>query len=110
MPPTLYHVPKSISSPIYQALLELKLVDNPVKVECLTFPQLKSKEHLARNPMGTSPTFTTEDGVTIWESGGVLTYLLEKYDEKNLLAPKKVNAKFLHLQVKYILLSIAGLS
>ena len=78
---TLYHIPRTISSPIVQILLELDLVDNPIHVEEISFRALKSKEHLALNPMGTSPTFhDTELDITIWESGAVLTYLLERYD------------------------------
>ena len=104
-PPTLYHVPKSISSPIYQALLELKVVDNPVHVKTLSFDDLKSPEHLARNPMGTVPTFLDDDNsIQIWESGAVLTYLLEMFDHCYRLHPnpQKANprnrARFLHLQ------------
>jgi glutathione S-transferase len=105
MPPTLYHVPKTISSPIYQALMELNLVDNPIKVETLTFADLKTTEHKARNPMGSSPTFIDDDlGIGIWESGAVLTYLLEQYDTECKLYPKPGvaspadRAKFLHIQ------------
>ena len=104
-PPTLYHVPKTISSPIYQALLELKVVDNPVRVESLTFADLKTPEHLARNPMGTSPAFVDQElGIRIWESGAVLTYLLERYDPSYQLHPNPKDcppaqlAKFLHLK------------
>ena len=55
--PTLYHVPKTISSPIAQILIDLNLAETTVHIETLAFADLKSPEHLARNPMGTSPTF-----------------------------------------------------
>ena len=109
MPPTLYHVPKTISSPIVQALAELDLVDNPIKIETLTFADLKSPEHLARNPMGSSPAFVDDDrSIQIWESGAVLSYLLETYDPSHTLwiAPGQPDrAKFLHLQ-QYILATV----
>jgi len=113
MAPTLYHVPRTISSPIFQALLELNLVDKSVVVvETLTFAELKSPEHLARNPMGTSPAFTDEENeIAIWESGAVMTYLLEAYDDKFQLhpepgrAPPAERAKFLHLQ-QYIIATV----
>ncbi|CAB9500182.1 glutathione Stransferase [Seminavis robusta] len=102
--PTLYHVPRTISSPIYQALLELDLVNNPIRVETLSFPDLKTPEHLARNPMGTSPTFVdAKEGIDIWESGAVMMYLLEAYDTKCVLhpdtkiAPKRDHANYCHL-------------
>jgi glutathione S-transferase len=111
-PPTLYHVPKTISSPIYQALIELNIVDNPVHVATLSFSDLKTPEHLARNPMGTSPTFVdVATGIDIWESGAVLTYLLQAYDTQHVLHPDigkvtpKDNATFLHLQ-QYILATV----
>ncbi|KAL7496180.1 hypothetical protein ACHAWT_004402 [Skeletonema menzelii] len=103
MAPTLYHVPRTISSPIVQILLELEVKD--VNIETLTFAELKSPAHLARNPMGTSPAFTDEDnGIAIWESGAVVTYLLETYDSQYKFHPKQStarpleHAKFLHLQ------------
>lgn len=112
MTPTLYHVPKTISSPIYQALIEIKAVNSSVKVETLSFADLKSSEHLARNPMGTSPTFTDHDhNIAIWESGAVLSYLLEIYDTEFQLSPQPGvaspgdRAKFLHLQ-QYILATV----
>jgi glutathione S-transferase len=110
--PTLYHVPNTISSPIYQALLEIGAVNNPVKVETLSFADLKSSEHLARNPMGTSPSFADrERDIAIWESGAVLAYLLEMYDTDFQLSPQpgvaspRDRAKFLHLQ-QYILATV----
>lgn len=105
MSPTLYHVPRTISSPIVQVLYELNLIETKkVNVETLTFPQLKAPEHLARNPMGTSPAFTDDEhDIAIWESGAVLTYILEFYDLEHKLHPPtgssaKERATFLHLQ------------
>eukprot|EP00985_Skeletonema_marinoi_P002303 scaffold965_cov118-Skeletonema_marinoi.AAC.1 len=110
MAPTLYHVPRTISSPIVQILLELGVKD--VNIETLTFAELKSPAHLARNPMGSSPAFTDEDnGIAIWESGAVLTYLLETYDTQHKFHPKQgtatplERANFLHLQ-QYIIATV----
>jgi glutathione S-transferase len=88
MPPTLYHVPRTISSPIVQILIELGVVDDPIAVKELSFPELKSSTHLVINPMGTSPAFHDTDlDVTMWESGAILDYLLERYDPKNQFFP-----------------------
>lgn len=102
--PTLYHVPRTISSPIYQILLHLNL-SHAIQVETLTFADLKTDAHLTRNPMGTSPAFTDEhEGIAIWESGAVLSYILQVYDSAYELHPnpqscsKSELAKFLHLQ------------
>jgi glutathione S-transferase len=108
MAPTLYHIPKTISSPIVQCLLELDLVNKPVEVVETSFSELKVLEYLALNPMGTSPAFQDGD-IIIWESGAVLTYLLERYDTEYKMHPACLStestaeqiayrAKFLHLQ------------
>lgn len=83
-----------------------------MKVHQLTFPDLKTPDHLARNPMGTSPAFTDEEQeIFIWESGAVLTYLLEMYDTNFELYPQpgkatpSDRAKFLHLQ-QFILATV----
>ena len=106
---TLYHVPGTISSPIYQAMI---YIGADVNVETLSFQDLKTPQHLARNPMGTSPTLVdTEHDISIWESGAVLTYLLEQYDTTFRLSPRPgvaspaERAKFLHLQ-QYILATV----
>jgi glutathione S-transferase len=105
MAPILYHVPKTISSPIYQIILELGLTDEDIHVKTLSFADLKTPEHLARNPMGTSPTLLDkENDFAIWESGAVLTYLLATMDSEHKLHPdpkvcsKADWAKFLHVQ------------
>ena len=90
---TLHHVPKTISSPIYQILLELgndnDIVPNKVEVIVKTFPDLKMDDHLSVNPMGTSPAY--QDHITqtnIWESGAVLSWILEKYDTHGKFHPR----------------------
>jgi glutathione S-transferase len=79
-----------------------------VEVVEKSFSEIKVPEYLALNPMGTSPAF--QDGeIIIWESGAVLTYLLERYDTEHKLHPASVSsestaeqisarAKFLQLQ------------
>ena len=104
---TLYHIPRTISSPIVQILLELDLVGNPIHVEEMSFRALKSKEHLALNPMGTSPTFHDTDlDITIWESGAVLTYLLERYDTEHEFHPRTItkqsSAQEIQSRTKYL--------
>lgn len=110
MPPTLHHVPRTISSPIVQCLLELDLVDKPIVIVEKGFADLKTAAHLAVNPMGTSPAFQ-DDGIILWESGAVLDYLLERYDSVHYkLHPPPIvgsstsaddiakRAKYLHLK------------
>ena len=101
--PTLYHVPRTISSPIVQCLLELNLVQQGlVRVHEMTFDQLKNPDYLHHvNPMGTSPglqwpttpsNHLNDQQPILWESGAILDYLLETYDTKyQLHAPPPSN-------------------
>jgi glutathione S-transferase len=110
MAPTLYHVPRTISSPIYQIILELGLTDDQIHIETLAFADLKTPAHLARNPMGTSPTLTDND-FAIWESGAIMTYILTTFDTEYHLHPNPITcsnadlAKFLHVQ-QYIIATV----
>jgi glutathione S-transferase len=89
--PTLYHIPKTISSPIVQCMLELNLVESTVNVYETNFQEIKTASYLTVNPMGTSPAF--EDGdVVLWESGAIVDYLLERYDNDHVLAPPPLSA------------------
>jgi glutathione S-transferase len=115
MGPTLYHVPKTISSPIVQCLLELDLLNNPVEVKEISFEALKSPEYLLINPMGTAPAFQ-DATIILWESGAILSYLLERYDTKHKLYPPCLSsnmtteqlasrAKYIHLK-QYIIATV----
>uniref|UniRef100_A0A7S2XKZ3 Glutathione transferase n=1 Tax=Attheya septentrionalis TaxID=420275 RepID=A0A7S2XKZ3_9STRA len=102
MAPTLYHVPKTISSPIVQTITELELKPGTIHIETIGFPDLKTEAHLKRNPMGTAPTFVdTELSVNIWESGAILIFILERYDVDFKFHPRpslyQQRARFLHL-------------
>lgn len=94
IPPTLYHIPRTISSPLVQVLLELNNSCN-VKIEEITFGTLKSNEYLTKiNPMGTSPAFQDIDlDVKMFESGAILDHLLEQYDIHYQLHPPKASHK-----------------
>jgi glutathione S-transferase len=115
MAPILYHVPKTISSPIVQCLLELDVLNNPVEVKEISFGELKSPEYLLINPMGTAPAFQDES-IILWESGAVLSYLLECYDTEQKLSPSRISsnstterlasrAKYMHLK-QYIIATV----
>lgn len=97
--------PKRYRLPFTKPSSELGLSEEQIQVQILAFPDLKSPEHLARNPMGTSPTLTDkENDIAIWESGAVLKYILTTLDPDFRLHPNpqpcsKINlANFLHIQ------------
>lgn len=84
--PTLRHVPRTLSSPIVQALLELDCVPDKVIVKTLTFADLKTPEHLALSRAGQVPVLSQGD-LTISESGAIMMYLLEMLDSGHRLHP-----------------------
>mmetsp|Transcript_108703 Transcript_108703/g.171488 ORF Transcript_108703/g.171488 Transcript_108703/m.171488 type:complete len:222 (+) Transcript_108703:103-768(+) len=105
---TLYCVPRTIASPIVQIASELDLVPGEIEVVRLDFQTLKEKV-VNINPMGTSPTFVTKDGVHMWESGAVLAWILAEYDKENKLHPSPENRKkfaaFLQFQ-QYVIATV----
>ena len=123
---TLYYVPRTIGSPIYQCLLELGLVSGPgmapchndksaqIQVKKLSFAEIKDPEYLRDvNPMGTSPAFVHENHsiegkIQMFESGAIVSWLLEEYDTDNVLHPgpkQPGRAAYLFIQ-QYIIATI----
>jgi glutathione S-transferase len=81
---TLYHSPRTRSVRIYWLLEELGV---PYQLKTLEFtPEtLKSSTYLQVNPLGKVPSIQ-DDGLTMFESGAILQYILEKYG-RGRLAP-----------------------
>ena len=112
---TLYHVPRTISSPIVQCLMELDVLDQVTIVE-KDFPSLKQQDYLSINPMGTVPALVDDDiaPVILFESGAILDYLLEKFDTENKLHPAPSTAsdeaqqrRAKYLQLKQFIIATA---
>lgn len=65
---------------VVMVLEELKL---PYEIKLLEFPEMKQPAYEKINPNGRVPAITDPNtGVTLWESGAIIEYLVEKYDEK----------------------------
>lgn len=77
-----YHAPHSRSVRILWLLEELGV---PYELETLEFKQevLKSSEYLAVHPLGKVPALS-DDGVTMFESGAIVEYVLERYGQGRL--------------------------
>lgn len=82
-------------------MLEMDIVDNPIVVEEMSFRDLKKERYLKVNPMGTSPAFRDAGaGITMWESGAILDYLLEKFDTHHTFHPAPISDASTPEQIK----------
>jgi glutathione S-transferase len=92
----LYHAPRARSVRVYWLLEELQV---PFDVEDLEFtPEaLKSPEYLKVHPLGRVPAIQ-DDELTMFESGAIVEYILEKYGEGRLVPPPGTAQKGLFLQ------------
>lgn len=77
----------------YKIAVALELLDLPYEVKLWQFGDadngVKGKQFLKINENGRVPALEDPNtGVTSWESGAVLNYLLRVYDKQNKLGPK----------------------
>ena len=79
---TLHFCSNSRSQRVLWTLEELKL---PYTLNKIKFhpSELKSEEHKKRHPLGRVPVLEDND-ITLFESGAIIDYLIEKYDESGL--------------------------
>lgn len=87
---------------VVMVLEELKI---PYESELLEFPEMKQPAYEKINPNGRVPAIEDPNtGITLWESGAIVEYLVEKYDEKREISfqngtPEYYHAKqWLHFQ------------
>lgn len=80
----LYHCPQTRSIRIYWLLEELGVPYELIRLD-FTPASLKDPEYLKVNPLGKIPSIQDGD-LTMFESGAILEYILEKYG-KGRLAP-----------------------
>ncbi|KAF4762086.1 hypothetical protein N7455_001944 [Penicillium solitum] len=85
----------------------LTLLELPYEVIQVPFSKVKEPEYEAINPNGRLPSIHDPNtNLTIWESGAIIEYLIERYDtnepRKLSFAPRSAEAElarsFLHLQ------------
>src|SRR5262245_10592009 len=91
---TLYHSPLLRSMRIYWLLEELEI---PFRVETLVQTSLKSPAYLKVHPLGKIPAIQDGD-LTMFESGAILEYILEKYGNGRLAPPPGASGRATFLQ------------
>ena len=74
-------------------------LDLPYEVIRVPLADIKKPEYVAINPNGRLPAiYDPNTGITLWETGAIIEYLIERYDTKHLLSfppgtPESYHAK-----------------
>lgn len=59
----------------------------PYEAKDISFPELKQEAFLKINPNGRMPAIHDPNtGLTLWESGAIIEYLVEKYDTEHKIS------------------------
>ncbi|KAJ6635461.1 Glutathione S-transferase 1, isoform C [Pseudolycoriella hygida] len=83
-----YMLPGSAPCSIVQMTAKAVGVELNTKVVDLFAGEHLQPEYLKINPQHVVPTLVTEEGVSLWESRSIATYLIEKYGKDDSLYPK----------------------
>ncbi|KAL1835953.1 hypothetical protein VTK73DRAFT_5251 [Phialemonium thermophilum] len=90
----------------WKVLMLLEELGVPYEQRTLAFPELKQPPFLQINPNGRVPAIEDPNtGITLWESGAILEYLIETYDKDHRVSfpagtPESFHAKqWLHYQM-----------
>lgn len=75
----------------------LEELEIPYTIIPIPFSDIKKPEYLAVNPNGRLPAIQDPNtGITLWESGAILEYLVDKYDHAQKLSFSPGSDEFYH--------------
>ncbi|BDD59224.1 glutathione S- transferase, nitrogen catabolite repression regulator [Monascus purpureus] len=90
----------------WKVVIALEELNVPYEYKILEFPQMKQPPFEKINPNGRVPAIEDPNtGITLWESGAILEYLVETYDKQKTISfaagtPEYFHAKqWLHFQM-----------
>lgn len=86
----------------------LEELDIPHEIVSIPFPDLKKPDFLKINPNGRMPAIEDPNtGLTLWESGAIVEYIVEKYDsaQKLSFAPGSNDA---YLAKQWLFFQVSG--
>lgn len=79
---------------VVMVLEELKI---PYEIKLLEFPEMKQPTYEKINPNGRVPAIEDPNtGITLWESGAIIEYLVEKYDKNKVISFQVDTPEFYH--------------
>jgi glutathione S-transferase len=65
----------------------LSSLELPYRIEHIPLTEVKGEAYTVLNPNGRLPTLHDPNtGITLWESGAIITYVISKYDKSNRLS------------------------
>jgi len=71
----------------YKPILILEELGIPYEVKLMTWPEIMSDEYKKVNPCGKVPAiYDPNTDITLWESGAIILYLIDRYDTDNKLS------------------------
>ncbi|KAM0077277.1 hypothetical protein ACKRZS_010581 [Fusarium odoratissimum] len=80
----------------------------PWKPKYLPLSEVKKPEYVAINPNGRLPALEDPNtGITVWESGAILEYLVMEYDKEQQLSFPLATAEFYHCQ-QWLMFQVSG--
>ncbi|KAL4871444.1 hypothetical protein BDV12DRAFT_164289 [Aspergillus spectabilis] len=91
----------------WKVVMILNELSIPYDINAIPFSEVKSEPYISINPNGRLPAIQDPNtGITLWESGAILEYLVETYDKEEhkisfpQRSPEYFHAKqFLHFQM-----------
>ncbi|KIX05926.1 uncharacterized protein Z518_03900 [Rhinocladiella mackenziei CBS 650.93] len=85
--------------PQIHVVIVLEELNIPYDWRILDFTGVKSESYIKINPNGRLPAIQDPNaGITIWESGAIILYLIDEYDKDNKLSYKGAPEKYLTQQ------------
>jgi glutathione S-transferase len=80
----------------------------PYEIEDISFPALKEPDFLAINPNGRMPAIQDPNtDITLWESGAIIEYLIEKYDTGKKLTFESGSKEY-YLAKQWLMYQVSG--
>ncbi|KAF7185703.1 Glutathione S-transferase-like protein tpcF [Pseudocercospora fuligena] len=90
-------------------LIILEELQIPYELEEIPFAEIKQEPYISLNPNGRVPTIEDPNtGITLWESGAIIEYLVETYDKGKTLQYTSSPEKYLQSQWSYFQTSGQG--
>ena len=80
-----------------KVVMILEELSIPYEIEIVAWADLKKPEYLAINPNGRMPSIHDPNtGITLWESGAIVEYLIDRYDTERKISFEPGTAEAYH--------------